>query len=252
MYFEFNLTAIRQAIAASICLLAYMVLLESKQKHIIKYIILVTVAVLVHKSAFAAYFLLPLLWIKNIKIVSGLVVLMSVGGIVVRSTVLSFIKLVFIKESLNVNSSLYIGGNLIFLAGLAAFFVLVEVIREKQAQNELEENESHESYNAILGRKRNEVGMALNYDYQNVFVKSFVLSIFFMVIFGMENAARCYMILNQVIIISLPNVFEQLESKSRRIAIFGCCVFMLAFFYTNTLLANNFDIVPYQFFWSNR
>ena len=37
MYFEFNLTAIRQAIASSICLIAYMVLMESKHKNVCLY-----------------------------------------------------------------------------------------------------------------------------------------------------------------------------------------------------------------------
>jgi len=229
-----------------------MVLLESKYKPIIKYIVLVTVAVFMHKSAFAAFSLLPFLWIRNIKLASVLIALMSVGGIAVRSTVLSYIKLVFMKDSLNPDANLYFGGNLVFLLALATLFVLVEVTREKNTRKKLKPpNKAYKMYNAIVNHNHNRDGVILNYDYQNVFARSFLLSIFFMVLFGMDTSARSYMILNQVIIISLPNTLEQFEEKLRHFIIVGVVAFMLMFFYTNSIVPNNFDIIPYQFFWKN-
>lgn len=238
MYFEFDLTGIRQALASSICLLAYIALLESKRRALINYIVVVTIAVFFHKSAFACYFLIPFLWIKDIKKAVAIIVAMTGIGLLGRTQILFFIKTIFMKDSLDVNSDLYFGGNLLFLLALAAIFVTVEIVKAK---------------NNEIGQKclrcYNTEGRLLNYDYNSVFTKSFILSIFFLVLFGMANSARSYMLLNQVIIILLPNVFSYFERKSRQIATVACTVFLLWFFYSNTLAANNFDIVPYKFFW---
>ena len=59
------------------------------------------------------------------------------------------------------------------------------------------------------------------------------------------------MILNQVIIVSLPNAIENLETRSKQLAIVFSIFFFILFFYTNTLIPNSFDILPYEFFWSN-
>lgn len=246
MYFEFNLTAIRQAIGASICLIAYMVLLETKHKKYfayIEYVLIVTIAVYFHKSAFAAYFLLPILLIKSIKGVSIFVTLISISCIAVRSEILVIIKNLFMKDSLQTDAGLNLGGNLIFLIMLAVLFVVVEINRENAAKRDYPFNNNQ--------NMMNEVGMKNNFDYQNIFARSFILSIFFVVLFGMATSARSYMILNQVIIISLPNALENLETKSKQFAIVFCVFFFILFFCTNTLIPNSFDILPYKFFWNN-
>jgi len=245
MYFEFNLTAIRQAIASSICLIAYMVLMESKHKKTfvyIEYIFVVTIAVCFHKSAFAAYFLLPIMFIQSIKGVALFVTLASISCIAVRSKILTIIKTLFMKESLQTDAGLYLGGNLVFLIFLAALFVVVEINRENVAKRD---------YSLNNQTKINELGIKTNFDYQNIFVRSFILSIFFIVLFGMAASVRSYMILNQVIIASLPNAIENLETRSKQLAIVFSIFFFILFFYTNTLIPNSFDILPYEFFWSN-
>lgn len=251
MYFEFNLTGIRQAIAASICLLAFITLLESKRYPLVKYILIVTVAVMIHKSAFAAYFIIPFLFIRSIKTTACIISLGTLGSLAIRNRILNYIKVLFVKDSLNAESSLYFGGNLVFLLVLGVLFILVDSRGLKSLTYDdtgLEDNYEIIQEELTIGRL-NEQGKALNYDYEDVFTKSFLLSIFFMVIFGMANSARSYMILNQVIFVLLPNSFEYFEGNSRRMCYIGCFVFMLWFFVVNTLIPNNFDIVPYQFFW---
>lgn len=243
MYFEFDLTGIRQALASSICLLAFIFLLESKRFPLIKYVLMVTVAVFFHKSAFACYFLIPFLWIKDIKKASAIVIAITGAGVFGRTTILNFIKSIFMKDSLDASSDLYFGGNLLFLLVLAVVFIMIEVLKSNNAG--VDNTKFSSGYSAYY----NSDGLCLNYDCENIFTKSFILSIFFLVLFGMANSARSYMLLNQVIIVLLPNMFDYLDYKAKNILSFLCVGFLLLFFYFNTLVPNNFDIVPYRFFW---
>lgn len=240
MYFEFNLTGIRQALASSICLIGLITLLESSKYPVIKYIIIVTIAVFFHKSAFACYFLIPFFRVKNIKTTTVIIIVLTAVGLISRTQILIFIKDIFMKESLEVESSLYFGGNLLFLLVLAFAIIMKEIIRENNL--------------ITVGMKTDQKyynvdGKLLNYDSNDIFQKSFLLSIFFLVLFGMETSARSYMLLNQVIIVLLPNLFDSLAGKSKWIAMSAMTIFLVLFFYFNTLVANNFDIVPYKFFW---
>mgnify|MGYP000481565839 FL=1 len=182
------------------------------------------------------------MFIQSIKGVALFVTLASISCIAVRSKILTIIKTLFMKESLQTDAGLYLGGNLVFLIFLAALFVVVEINRENVAKRD---------YSLNNQTKINELGIKTNFDYQNIFVRSFILSIFFIVLFGMAASVRSYMILNQVIIVSLPNAIENLETRSKQLAIVFSIFFFILFFYTNTLIPNSFDILPYEFFWSN-
>lgn len=109
------------------------------------------------------------MFIQSIKGVALFVTLASISCIAVRSKILTIIKTLFMKESLQTDAGLYLGGNLVFLIFLAALFVVVEINRENVAKRD---------YSLNNQTKINELGIKTNFDYQNIFVRSFILSIF--------------------------------------------------------------------------
>ena len=234
MFFEFNLTGLRQAIATSIVLVAIMVLIESKRHWLglLKYCLLVLLAILFHTGAFVALFYVPFHFMKKFKAYTLSIMATAVVFLVGRGYIMGFVKNFFEKDTMNANAGLYIGLNLLFLIGLAVLFIFGGKNRENSA---LEGNTSVVIEDTSM---------------QVVMEKMFYLSIAVLFLFGSDTSVRSYMILNQVIIVLLPNSLQYIfDEKSQRIIIWILTVFFIIFFFANTLLSGGFDIVPYKFFW---
>ena len=237
MFFEFNLTGLRQAIATSIVLIAIMVLIESKRYWLglLKYCLIVLLATLFHTGAFVALFYVPFHFMKKFKAYTLSIMATAVVFLVGRGNIMGFVKNFFAKDTMNASAGLYIGLNLLFLIGLAALFIFGGNNRENKENNALKGNTSV----AIEGTSM-----------QIVMEKMFYLSIAVLFLFGSDTSVRSYMILNQVIIVLLPNSLQYIfDKKSQRISIWILTVFFIIFFFANTLLSGGFDIVPYKFFW---
>lgn len=237
MFFEFNLTGLRQAIATSIVLMAIMALIESKQHWLglLKYCLIVLLATMFHTGAFVALFYLPFHFMKKFKTYTLSIMVTAAVFLVGRGYIMGFVKNFFGKDTMNASAGLYIGLNLLFLIGLAALFIFGGKNREIRESNILEENTSV---------------IAEDISMQVIMEKMFYLSIAVLFLFGSDTSVRSYMILNQVIIVLLPNSLPYIfEEKSQRIAIWIFTIFFVIFFFTNTLLTGGFDIVPYKFFW---
>lgn len=236
IYFEFNLTGIRQSLAMSIVLVGYIVFVESKNFKVVKYLIFVTLAVFFHNGAVACYLFILLLPIKSIKKFTIVIAFGTISSLIIRNYIFIFIKEFFDKDAFKLGAGLYFGGNIIFLLGLAILFLIIQ---------------SHQVRNGrIIKTNRNHLKIdSQTYNVEEVNIKMFLISIMLALFFGSETSARSYMFLNQVIILQLPNSINMLDAKSKLLSNVFFYVFFIIFFFTNTLLPNNFDIVPYKFFW---
>jgi hypothetical protein len=236
MQLEFDLTGIRQALAMSIALVGYIAFIESEKYRILKYLFFVTLALFFHKGAFVCYIFALLLPIKSIKKYTAVMVAAAIGSLIIRNYIFQFIKGFFEKETFRLNAGLYFGGNFIFLLGLAALFLFVQIHQESNEQ-------FAKTNNGQL------VNMSQRHNVDDINIKMFLISILLALFFGSETSARSYMFLNQVIILQLPNCIYNFDAKSRLFFNLLFCTFFILFFFTNTLLPNNFDIVPYKFYW---
>ena len=228
--FEFNLTGIRQALAISIVLLAFIALLEARKFPKILYIILVLIAASFHKSAYIALVFLPLLAIRSISWYTAGMIVGTVISIISRRYLFSYIKNLFGKESFSLDAGLHIGGNVLFMMFIAIFALIV--------------------YNSY--RKNNNISRTDNeliYKNELFMLKTFMFGIVLAVFFGNETSARSYMFFSQSGMILLPNLFSKFEVKNKLFLKIGFILFFLIFFYFNSIKANNFDIVPYIFYW---
>ncbi len=231
MIFEFDLTGLRQAIAMSIALVAFVILIEKKKMYLFWYVLLILLAMTFHKSAIICFAILPLMIIKDIKWYSVIVAVGTIISLALRSVLLPYIKQLFDKDSFNTNAALHIGANVIFMLIMAVYFLYVLNIGEKG------NGYDREFYDGIFVENN------------ELLFKIFLLSILLALFFGNETSARSFMFFSQSLIILLPNTLLYLEKKSSMILRTLCIAFFIYFFITNTLIANNFDIVPYKFYW---
>ena len=237
MYFEFTLTALRQALSMSIVLIAFMILARNKKRKILYCFILFYIASLFHKGAYICYIALLFYMIKDIVIYTFCVVIGSMISLFARNYLFVTIKTIFEKDSFNLNSGLYIGLNLIVLIVLSVVFLYVNIYA-KNRNSGLVQGETDKKW-LILN----------NADAEDLFLKLFLLSIMVLIFFGYETSARSYMYFNQVIFILLPNSFRKISGNKPLAVGMILIILLVAFFVENTLLSNSFDIVPYSFYW---
>lgn len=239
MYFEFNMTGIRQAIASSICFIAFSVLLEKKRFCYIKYFALVTLAVTMHSAAFIGYFVVLALIIPSLQTYTILLTAGSIGVVFLRGSMLAFIKALAGKASMNASANMHIGGNFIFVVVLGLLFVYVF---ERDQLNE-------KSIVANYYSTTDEIESIKRVNNNALLARIYLLSIPFLLLFGSDNSVRSSMLLSQVLMVLLPNSLTAFSISSQKMVRIGLLGFLIVFFITNTLIPNNFDIVPYQFFW---
>lgn len=233
MFFEFDLTGLRQAIAMSISIIGFMILLSNMKRKLVYYILIIFLASLFHKSAFICYLILPFLFIKSVIVYSIFLLLGSVTSLFLRRYLFVLIKEFFEKDSFTVDAKFYIGLNFIFLLILAVFFVYVQfTTKTKQSKESLKNWE-------IID----------NIQTDDLLLKLYLLSIVIALFFGSETSARSYMYYNYTIILLLPNCILKFAKNKHLQYDFFLVLFLIVFFVRYTLLGSNFDIVPYRFFW---
>ncbi len=238
MYFEFCLTGLRQALAISIVLIGIKYLLSAKKYPLIKFSLLVILASLFHKSALIVFVILPILYIKKL----WSVIIALLGALVVlfvfRSSLFVLMKDLFEKDSFNTSAGVYIGANIIFLVLIAIFMVFVFTLNKE---------ENHLYQDTLLGDGQAKTKSNFNINF--LLLKMYLMSIVCALFFGVETSARSYMFFNQAMIVLLPNGIEKMDKKSKILSYILFGAFFIAFFILETLVSNNFDIVPYKFFW---
>lgn len=237
-FFEFDLTAIRQAMAMSICLLAFVIAIEKNKWWIPKFIAVVTIATFIHKGSFAVFFILPFVIAGGIMKTTMYIFVASLVLLLGRGYFLAYIKDFFQKGHMDVTADLYIGANFLFqLFWGVAFVILVTRYEANSLENTYQ---IADIKNCFIEMEKNIIVMG------KIFLLTFPLSL----LFGMDSTARSTMYVSQVIMILLPEVSNLITENSKRIFNAGCIIFFVLFFLTNTLISNNFDIVPYVFSFS--
>lgn len=231
--FEFDLTGLRQALAISIVLLAFQVLLAGKKGKNLKYILMVLLAATIHKSALIALVFLPLVsFVKSLRwytVAMLIAVAVSMGA---RQYLFGVISVIFDRESF-ADRGLNIGGNIIFMCAVTIMSVYVYDVQRKTLQNGATDEQ------------------ILQYQREIFMLKAFMFGIVLSLFFGEATTARSYMYFSIVTMVLIPNVCAKFERKNRILIEGAFVIFFIVFFYFNSLKANNFDIVPYRFFWEN-
>ena len=203
-----------------------------KKWFILRFLLLVWLASQFHKSALLAIIVLPLCYIKDLKKFTTVIAAGTVLSLVFRNYLFQYIKTLFDKDSFNLVAGLHIGSNVIFMTVLAVYFLLTLLIERNNLLSPTDDQKDLLAQNEL-------------------FYKIYLIGIMAAVFFGMETSARSFMYFAQAIFVLLPNSTISLTDKSVALFKFVFAIFFVCFFFANTLIPNNFDIVPYQFFWNN-
>lgn len=240
MFFEFNLTGLRQAIATSIVLLGFILLFNNKRLRLLKYILCVLLASTFHKSALLSLVFIPFFYFRNYKISIVFLTLFGLIALLFRENIIKFIGSVADRE-LDSGSGIYFGWNIVFLI-ISGFFFLYSVSLRKN-----EYNIQNLSYFALA----KEGGERKKYATNIIFIEVFFVGLVVYFIFGFTTLLRATQYASITIIVLFSNAIKKLNYKDGMIFKVFFVAYLLFFFSYNTLYGNNFDIVPYTFFWSN-
>ena len=156
-----------------------------------------------------------------------------------RSSILSILS-DWTSHSVDTKSSLYFGGNIIFLMGMAILFVYALLTNKIKSSNR-----------SLIWQVKNVndkqiKGLAIN----AILTEIFLLGIVVYFVFGFSSMLRATQYASIVILVLLPNSLAIFQKADRILIKIILLVFFVAFFIINTLVANNLDIVPYKFFWN--
>lgn len=230
-FFVFYISGLRQTIALSICMLAYLIFDRSKGNKVFNIILsflLVLLASTVHKSALS-FLLVYVLSINRINgVLHFLVYVPIVGGLVLfRGQVLEFINMFFSYD--NTSNGIRIGGNLIFLIAITVlcFFAI----------NQLKSN------NKILSADKYELRKI-------VFTTDILIFIVtFNIVFSGSTLIRSLMYFTLFLIPGIPLILKCFERNIRIIMTFLLGILFIYLFVHDTLLPNQLNLCPYMFFW---
>ena len=231
--FVFSMSAVRQTLAMSICITAYMVANRNGFKPFLWYCILLVFAILVHRSAIVfapAYFLMRKKFDFGMVMMYLIIIFLAFitqGDLLGRLSDFGESNNIALQENLSVGTFTYF---MLFII-VVAFIVVYRKSR------------SAETYNlakSITG-PRVLIQQSLT-NHLNLFVCCILLQIVFQG-FMLMRAATFYQLF---ILLVLPNLIEEFPREIRPVLRIAVIIGMIFIFYYATLLPNELDIVPYK------
>lgn len=234
-FFVFSMSALRQTMAMSICLTAYMVGNRNGLKSFIYYCLLIVLAVLIHRSAIVfapAYFLMR--WRLDFKMVFAYLTIIVVAQSL-KLSVMTFLDRNGESENTLFNDDLSLGAFFVFMCLIILFSVLVS-IRKPQKKTSYGIIESVFGHDEIIEQSLS--------NFLNLLTCCIVVQLVFQG-FLLMRAAMFYEVF---LLLVLPNITLEFSKEIRPFIKLAIIIGMVFIFYFSTLLPNELDIVPYKFF----
>lgn len=226
-FFVFVLSALRQTLAFSFCLMAFLVATRKGKKSLLLYCCLLLIAFSMHKSAIV---FLPTYYLMRKRLNFKRIVLYVLLGFVA-----SIWKPIIIQYFQSNEISKYgIDQNL--TAGSSLVFIIVIII-----------------ISWLLSRKSNSIGQVYEIDKETInidllnYSNLLAFSALVQIAFSGTILMRAAMFYQINILIVLPNMLILMHPKVRPIARCIIILLMLAVFYFTVLVPKQFDIVPFKF-----
>lgn len=233
--FIFSMSGLRQVIAMSVCIFAYLLFCKRKPIPIICGMLLIILAITFHRSAYI-FFIIPLvmLYCNKVKkfnlIVFIIVLLFSIfGRVFIWNIVNRFMK--------NVDSAttITLGGNFLFLVGVM-FFCLF----------------TYEAYYGIgfFGKKKPIQTVAVpRIEFEDTMcLRVAELCVFGQIMFSGDSMLRTVNYFMILLIPFLPRMLTKYRKDQRLILQIALILFLLILF-IQSLINNQLEVSHYKFFW---
>lgn len=210
-FLVFHLSGLRQSLAMGLCLCAFLSLEEG---HRLRSLGLVLAAALCHRGALAFLAVYPVYALRGRRL-PGLVYLLCVpAAMLLRPGLWWLARRVFADVA--PSAGMAVGGNLVFLAGMAVFLLYTRAAAGEQ--------DSFFPHMALV---------ALCCD---------------LVLSG-SPLLRCNLFFTLFLIPGVPNAISRYEHRTRLVLEVALGLFLILLFYTDTLAINQLGLLPYRFFW---
>ena len=229
-FFVFHMSGLRQSMAMSLCLSAFLTAQKNGIKPFLEFLMLVAVASLIHRSAmvfFAAYLIMRIpinLWWGFLYTIIGIGAFMQSGSIL-RNLQNNEI------TNYEFNSSLTIGSSFVMLL----VFLVISIVVSKNDRN------GYTGIRNTFKAKDEFITLSIK-NYANILA----ISILFLVAFSGSILMRAATYYELVFLILIPELFSRLSTDNRKIIKVVFIALMIAIFYFTVLLPSQFDIVPYK------
>ncbi|WP_321438131.1 EpsG family protein [uncultured Bacteroides sp.] len=228
-FFIFNMSGLRQSMAMSLCLTAFMIAQRNGLTNFVLFTFFVVLAALIHKSA---YVFLPAYFIMRIPLSGKLLFLYLVLAII--GNIQGFAILQSLQEqeltSYEYNEALTIGPSFFMLL---CFLFLSFILSRK---------ESHQSFRIsnMFSSKSDAITLSIG-NYANV------LAVAILVLATLSGSVlmRAATYYEPVFLILIPELLSR-ASRNSRLYKMVFIIIMLGIFYFTVLVPNQFDIIPYK------
>ena len=228
-FFVLNMSGLRQSMAMSLCLVAFMVAEHKGIINFLKFLLIVIASALIHKSAiifFFAYFVLK----RSLNFKWGVLYLL-LGGVLSAS---SSNLLQYLQDNdittYEYDSSLTIGASFIMLLAVLIWSLFAS---RKSVVN---------STTTLSFKSSNDTPFSLR-NYSNMLAISLLL----LLAFSGTVLMRASNYYNIIFLIMIPELFSRLDTSVRVFAKLLFVALMIGIFYFTVLVPSQFDIVPYKF-----
>lgn len=220
-FWVFNMSGLRQGIAMSICLIAFVVL---EKKSILRALIsigMILLASTVHRSAIVFLIALGAYAARiNIKTIS-IFGICYFACMFFRSSVVAFVNA--IAGIYQVSQRMVLGGSFIMLVGFTIFIVYTNY-------------NVHDDNNTDIKIENSSAYMML-------------CSIALNLALNGSNMLRVASYASMFLTVALPSAIVKYNRTSRILLCFMVGVFLILLYYHDVLMANQLNIIPYKFFW---
>lgn len=224
-FLVFTMSGLRQSIATSICLVAFMVAQRKDRKSFLIYCGLILLAILFHKSSFIfapAYFIMRTTLNKKWAIIYGI---LAVVAIIVREPLVAYMNATNlspyqIEDNLTIGSTFF----LTLFATISAFYL----------SSRGKENQTPDSTDIIH--------LSLNN-----FVNLMVISLLIKLVFSGTIMMRAAMYYEMFIMLMIPNMLKCMNKGMATFIRISIISLLILVFVVTVLIPKQFDVVPYIF-----
>ena len=237
-FYIFNLSGLRQSIAIAVCLLAFRFLEDKKIRSSIVFILLVLIACSIHISAVIFVLAIFAVRVKIRPAILGGYLCACFAAVVLRSNVSAFLNSNF--STYRTASELSVGGSFLLILGVAAFSYFTFWYRSNKKRRISVDNKYTFS---ITPQKK----CLFDIDYRSTCLV--FLAVLLNLLLNGSTMLRVVSYFSIFIIILLPNIIMRYASKSRFLIKWPIIILMLDILYFQELSINQFNILPYYFFW---
>lgn len=221
-FWVFNMSGLRQGMAMSICLLAYIFLEKKSWMRIAGFIVAVLLASLIHQSALIFLIALGSVFFEVTATNALIFVTMALGCVLLRSSIVSLVN--SFAGKYQITGGMTLGGSFLLLLGLAVF-----------------------SYAVILITEKGEKVQSFNIDTASVFM--LIFSVILNLCLNGSSVLRAASYASIFVTIAFPNCMMRCTKKSRWYINILFAVLLIGLWFTDVLMANQLDIIPYKMFW---